>query len=149
SVCAGCLALMDAGVLITAPVAGIAMGLITDEQGRYAVLTDIQGIEDALGDMDFKVAGTADGVTGLQMDIKVTGITFEIMQQAVAQAREARLFILDKMQQVIAEPRAQLSPYAPRITSIKRAWCVWVSWLPAASRTWRTWSASATPWRSR
>src|SRR5256714_590925 len=119
SVCAGCLALMDAGVPITAPVAGIAMGLITDEQGRYAVLTDIQGIEDALGDMDFKVAGTADGVTGLQMDIKVTGITFEIMQQAVAQAREARLFILDEMQQVITEPRAQLSPYAPRITSIK------------------------------
>ena len=79
SVCAGCLALMDAGVPIAAPVAGIAMGLITDEQGRYAVLTDIQGIEDALGDMDFKVAGTAEGVTGLQMDIKVTGITFEIM----------------------------------------------------------------------
>jgi polyribonucleotide nucleotidyltransferase len=119
SVCAGCLALMDAGVPIAAPVAGIAMGLITDEQGHYAVLTDIQGIEDALGDMDFKVAGTAEGVTGLQMDIKVTGITFEIMQQAVGQARDARLFILDKMQQVIAEPRAQLSPYAPRITSIK------------------------------
>src|SRR5919198_997288 len=119
SVCAGCLALMDAGVPIAAPVAGIAMGLITDEQGRYAILTDIQGIEDALGDMDFKVAGTAEGVTGLQMDIKVTGITFEIMQQAVQQAHEARLFILDRMQQVIAEPREQLSPYAPRITSIK------------------------------
>ncbi|HKC75853.1 MAG TPA: polyribonucleotide nucleotidyltransferase [Chloroflexota bacterium] len=119
SVCAGCLALMDAGVPIAAPVAGIAMGLITDEQGRYAILTDIQGIEDALGDMDFKVAGTADGVTGLQMDIKVSGITFEIMQQALQQAREARLFILEKMHEAIPAPRAQLSRFAPRITSIK------------------------------
>jgi len=119
SVCAGCLALMDAGVPITAPVAGIAMGLITGDEGRYAVLTDIQGMEDALGDMDFKVAGTATGVTGLQMDIKVTGITFEIMQQALQQAHEARLFILGKMSEAIAEPRQEMSRYAPRITSLK------------------------------
>ncbi len=119
SVCAGCLALMDAGVPIDAPVAGVAMGLITGDDGRYAVLTDIQGIEDALGDMDFKVAGTVDGVTGLQMDIKVTGITFEIMEQALAQANEARQFILGKMHEAIAEPRKEMSKYAPRITSIK------------------------------
>ena len=96
SVCGSTLALMDAGVPISAPVAGVAMGLITRDDGKYAVLTDIQGIEDALGDMDFKVAGTADGVTGMQMDIKVKGITFEIMDQALQQANTARLFILDK-----------------------------------------------------
>ena len=119
SVCAGCLALMDAGVPIEAPVAGVAMGLVTDDQGRFAVLTDIQGIEDALGDMDFKVAGTAEGVTGLQMDIKVTGITFDIMRQALQQAYDARQFILGKMREVIAAPRPQLSRFAPRITAIK------------------------------
>ncbi len=119
SVCAGCLALMDAGVPISAPVAGVAMGLVTDENGRFAVLTDIQGIEDALGDMDFKVAGTAAGVTGLQMDIKVRGITFEIMQQAMAQALEGRLFILGKMTEVLAAPRPTMSQFAPRITAIK------------------------------
>ena len=119
SVCGSTLALMDAGVPISAPVAGVAMGLITGEEGRYAVLTDIQGMEDALGDMDFKVAGTADGVTGLQMDIKVKGITFEIMEQALQQAHDARLFILDKMLEVIQEPRETLSPYAPRIVKIQ------------------------------
>jgi len=119
SVCAGSLALLDAGVPISAPVAGVAMGLITGEEGRFAVLTDIQGMEDALGDMDFKVAGTATGVTGLQMDIKVTGITFEIMRQALDQAYEARQFILGKMAEAIAEPREQMSRYAPRITSLK------------------------------
>ena len=119
SVCGSTLALMDAGVPISAPVAGVAMGLITGEEGRYAVLTDIQGIEDALGDMDFKVAGTADGVTGLQMDIKVKGITFEIMEQALQQAHDARLFILDKMLEVIQEPRETLSPYAPRIVKLQ------------------------------
>ncbi|HWE64794.1 MAG TPA: polyribonucleotide nucleotidyltransferase, partial [Chloroflexota bacterium] len=118
SVCASTLALMDAGVPISAPVAGVAMGLITGEEGRYAVLTDIQGIEDALGDMDFKVAGTADGVTGLQMDIKVKGITFEIMEKALQQAHEGRLFILDRMLEVMPEPRASLSPYAPRIIKV-------------------------------
>ena len=119
SVCGSTLALMDAGVPISAPVAGVAMGLITGDEGRYAVLTDIQGMEDALGDMDFKVAGTADGVTGLQMDIKVKGITFEIMEQALQQAHDARLFILDKMLEVIQEPRETLSPYAPRIVKIQ------------------------------
>ena len=119
SVCGSTLALMDAGVPISAPVAGVAMGLITGEEGRFAVLTDIQGIEDALGDMDFKVAGTADGVTGLQMDIKVKGITFEIMEQALQQAHAGRLFILDKMLEVIQEPREQLSPFAPRIIKVQ------------------------------
>lgn len=118
SVCGSTLALMDAGVPISAPVAGVAMGLITGDEGKYAVLTDIQGIEDALGDMDFKVAGTADGVTGLQMDIKVKGITFEIMEKALDQARDARLFILDKMLEVMQEPREQLSPFAPRIIKL-------------------------------
>ncbi|MCS7221401.1 MAG: polyribonucleotide nucleotidyltransferase [Anaerolineae bacterium] len=118
SVCASTLALMDAGVPIKAPVAGVAMGLITDENGRYAILTDIQGIEDAMGDMDFKVAGTARGITALQMDIKIKGLSYEILEQALRQAREGRLFILDKMLQVIPEPRKQLSKYAPRIITI-------------------------------
>jgi polyribonucleotide nucleotidyltransferase len=118
SVCASTLALMDAGVPIKAPVAGVAMGLITDEDGRYAILTDIQGIEDAMGDMDFKVAGTARGITALQMDIKIKGLSHEILEQALRQAREGRLFILDKMLQVISEPRKQLSKYAPRIITI-------------------------------
>jgi polyribonucleotide nucleotidyltransferase len=120
SVCGSTLALMDAGVPIEAPVAGIAMGLVTDaESGRYQILSDIQGMEDALGDMDFKVAGTADGVTAIQMDIKVKGITPEIMREALAQAREGRLFILGKMKEAIAAPREELSQFAPRVIRIK------------------------------
>ncbi|MCD6291422.1 MAG: polyribonucleotide nucleotidyltransferase [Anaerolineae bacterium] len=118
SVCGSTLALMDAGVPIEAPVAGVAMGLITDEDGRYAVLTDIQGMEDALGDMDFKVAGTEHGITALQMDIKIKGLSYDILEEALAQAREGRLFILDKMLQVISRPRKELSKYAPRIITI-------------------------------
>ena len=118
SVCGSTLALMDAGVPITRPVAGIAMGLIK-EGDRYAVLTDIQGMEDHLGDMDFKVAGTEQGITALQMDIKITGVSDEIMRQALSQAREARLQILSVMTSVLAEPRAELSPYAPRIETIQ------------------------------
>ncbi len=122
SVCGTTLALMDAGVPIHAPVAGVAMGLITGEgerEGKWAVLSDIQGIEDALGDMDFKVAGTADGVTALQMDIKVKGITYEIMAKALEQAREGRMFIMEKMLDTIDAPREELSEFAPRIQSIK------------------------------
>jgi polyribonucleotide nucleotidyltransferase len=120
STCGSSLALMDAGVPLKAPVAGAAMGLITDkETGRYAVLTDITGKEDAYGDMDFKVTGTADGVTALQMDIKVAGITTEIMRDALAQAYDARMHILGKMNEVISAGRSELSPYAPRITTIK------------------------------
>jgi polyribonucleotide nucleotidyltransferase len=117
SVCGSTLALMDAGVPISAPVAGVAMGLVTEGE-KYAILTDIQGIEDALGDMDFKVAGTAKGITALQMDIKVKGISREILADALAQARRGRLFILEKMLEVISEPRPQLSPYAPRIITL-------------------------------
>jgi len=117
SVCGSTLALMDAGVPIKSPVAGIAMGLVTRE-GKYAVLTDIQGVEDALGDMDFKVAGTRDGITALQMDIKIGGLTHEIFAQALEQAREARLFVLDKMLAVLPRPRSEMSAYAPRITTI-------------------------------
>ncbi len=120
STCGSTLSLMDAGVPISAPVAGAAMGLITDpDTNRYAVLTDITGKEDAYGDMDFKVAGTAEGVTALQMDIKVAGITPEILRDALEQARTARLFILGKMTEVISASRSELSPYAPRITTIK------------------------------
>ena len=120
STCGSTLALMDAGVPIKAPVAGAAMGLITDtETGRYAVLTDITGKEDAYGDMDFKVTGTSEGVTALQMDIKVAGITVEIMRDALEQARQARFFILEKMTAVISASREELSPYAPRITTIR------------------------------
>ncbi|MDG4595320.1 MAG: polyribonucleotide nucleotidyltransferase [Candidatus Contendobacter sp.] len=118
SVCGASLALMDAGVPIKAPVAGIAMGLIKEEN-RFAVLTDIIGDEDHLGDMDFKVAGTTDGVTALQMDIKIDGITREIMEQALAQAREGRLHILGKMSQAIVKPRQELSEYAPRYTTLR------------------------------
>jgi polyribonucleotide nucleotidyltransferase len=118
SVCGASLALMDAGVPIKAPVAGIAMGLIK-EGDRFAVLTDIIGDEDHLGDMDFKVAGTTDGVTALQMDIKIDGITREIMEQALAQAREGRLHILGKMSQAIIKPRQELSEYAPRYTTLR------------------------------
>ena len=119
SVCAGSLAMMDGGVPISAPVAGIAMGLITGDGGKYSILTDIQGAEDHSGDMDFKVAGTRDGVTALQMDIKVKGITFEIMGQALEQARIARLAILDNMENTISSTRDDLSEFAPRMLSLK------------------------------
>lgn len=116
SICAGTMSLMAAGVPIKAPVAGIAMGLIMDDDsGKYTVLTDIQGMEDHFGDMDFKVAGTKNGITALQMDIKVTGINKNIFEEALAQAHKARLEILDNMLACIPEPRKQLSPYAPKI----------------------------------
>ncbi len=118
TVCGGSLALMDAGVPIRAQVAGIAMGLIKEDE-RFAVLTDILGDEDHLGDMDFKVAGTADGVTALQMDIKISGITQEIMQTALNQAKEARMHILGIMNEAIAEPRREMSAYAPRIITMR------------------------------
>src|SRR5664279_4460906 len=118
SVCGSTLALMDAGVQITAPVAGTAMGLIK-EGDAYVILTDIAGVEDHLGDMDFKVAGTADGITALQMDIKITGVTFEIMRDALTQAKVAREFILGEMNKIIEAPRNELSRYAPGITSVK------------------------------
>ncbi|GGR54304.1 polyribonucleotide nucleotidyltransferase [Deinococcus seoulensis] len=118
TVCAGTLALMDAGVPIKAPVAGVAMGLVMEGE-KYRVLTDILGLEDALGDMDFKVCGTAEGVTALQMDIKVGGITPQVMREALAQARDGRLHILGKMAEVLAAPRTELSPTAPRIVSLK------------------------------
>ena len=120
SVCGGALALMDAGVPLKAPVAGVAMGLILDESsGKHAVLSDIAGAEDHYGDMDFKVAGTRDGITALQMDIKVAGITTEIMESALAQAKVGRLHILDKMEETINSPRESISTYAPRIITIK------------------------------
>jgi polyribonucleotide nucleotidyltransferase len=118
SVCGSSLSLMDAGVPLKAPVAGIAMGLIK-EGDDYIILTDIAGVEDHLGDMDFKVAGTERGITALQMDIKITGVTFEIMRDALSQARVAREFILGRMQEVIEHPRPELSKHAPRISSIK------------------------------
>jgi polyribonucleotide nucleotidyltransferase len=118
SVCGSTLALLDAGVPISAPVAGIAMGLVTDDEGRFAVLTDIQGIEDALGDMDFKVAGTRSGVTAIQMDIKATGLSREVMTQALKQANDARQYILNRMLEVIPEARKEMSRHAPRITRI-------------------------------
>ncbi len=113
SICAGCMSLMAAGVPIKAPVAGIAMGLITAGD-EYTILTDIQGMEDHLGDMDFKVAGTRDGICALQMDIKIKGVTKEILEKALAQARDARMEILDKMQETIPEPRKEVSKYAPK-----------------------------------
>jgi polyribonucleotide nucleotidyltransferase len=118
SVCGSTLALMDAGVPIKAPVGGIAMGLVK-EGDDYVILTDIQGAEDHLGDMDFKVAGSREGITALQMDIKITGVTQEIMRNALDQARRAREFILDKMAEAISETRTELSDYAPRITTVK------------------------------
>ena len=114
SICAGCLSLMAAGVPIKSPVAGIAMGLLTNGE-NYTILTDIQGMEDHLGDMDFKVAGTRKGICALQMDIKIKGITKKIMSEALAQAKKARMQILDLMETVIKEPRKELSPYAPKI----------------------------------
>jgi polyribonucleotide nucleotidyltransferase len=120
SVCGGSMAMMDAGVPIKAPVAGIAMGLIMDEKtGKYAVLSDIAGAEDHYGDMDFKVAGTAQGITALQMDIKVSGITSEVMSKALDQARAGRLHILNEMAKTLSEPRKQMSAFAPRIVTIK------------------------------
>ena len=116
SICAGCMSLMAAGVPIKAPVAGIAMGLITHEDD-YTILTDIQGMEDHLGDMDFKVAGTKDGITALQMDIKISGITKEILQEALAQAKKARMEILDVITAQIAEPRKEVSKYAPKMVT--------------------------------
>jgi len=118
SVCASSLSLMDAGIPITKAVAGIAMGLVTDDKGNYAILTDIEGIEDGYGDMDFKVAGTADGITALQMDTKLKGVSLEILGKALHQAREARLFVLDKMQQTISSSRSEMSRYAPRMYQI-------------------------------
>jgi polyribonucleotide nucleotidyltransferase len=118
SVCGSSLSLMDAGVPIKRPVAGIAMGLIK-EGDDYVVLSDIAGVEDHLGDMDFKVAGTEQGITALQMDIKITGVTFDILRDALTQAKEGRTFILGKMAEVITEPREELSEHAPRISSIQ------------------------------
>jgi polyribonucleotide nucleotidyltransferase len=117
SVCGGTLALMDAGVPLASPVAGIAMGLVSDGE-RHVVLTDIAGAEDHYGDMDFKVTGTRQGITALQMDIKVTNVTAALMKEALEQARRGRLYILDKMEAVLATPRAVLSPYAPRILTV-------------------------------
>ena len=118
SVCGSTLALMDTGVPIKAPVSGVAMGLVKDGD-RYAILTDIQGMEDHLGDMDFKVAGTENGITALQMDIKIKGLSAEIMAEALAQAKEARAHILRQMLDTIAEPRAELKPHVPRIVTVK------------------------------
>jgi polyribonucleotide nucleotidyltransferase len=120
SVCGSCLALMDAGVPLVAPVAGIAMGLITDEgDDRAAILSDIQGMEDALGDMDFKVAGTQQGITALQMDMKIKGLRWELVEQALEQARVGRIHILGKMAEALAQPRTEMSPWAPRIETIQ------------------------------
>jgi polyribonucleotide nucleotidyltransferase len=119
SVCGSTLALMDAGVPIKAPVSGVAMGLITDETGRYKILTDIQGTEDHLGDMDFKVAGTAAGITALQMDIKISGLSTQMMKEALEQAKTARLHIMGKMLEVLPEARAELKEHAPRIITVK------------------------------
>ncbi|MCC6260493.1 MAG: polyribonucleotide nucleotidyltransferase, partial [Anaerolineales bacterium] len=119
SVCGSTLALMDAGVPIKAPVAGIAMGLITGTDGRYQILTDIQGTEDHLGDMDFKVAGTAAGITALQMDIKISGLSAQMMKEALAQAHSARMEIMEKMLAVLPQARPELKPHAPRIITVK------------------------------
>ena len=118
SVCGATLALMDAGVPIKAPVAGVGMGLVKEGE-QVAILTDMIGIEDALGDMDFKIAGTKDGITAIQMDIKIVGVTREIMVKAMSQAKEARAYIIDNMLKAISEPRSEISLYAPRITSLK------------------------------
>jgi polyribonucleotide nucleotidyltransferase len=118
TVCGGVLALMDAGVPIKAPVAGVAMGLVKEDK-KYAILTDIAGAEDHYGDMDFKVAGTRDGITALQMDIKVTGLNAQILAEALEQARKGRLFILDKMQEAIETPREEISRFAPRILTMQ------------------------------
>ena len=119
SVCGSTMALMDAGVPIKKPVSGVAMGLMTDDEGKFQVLTDIQGVEDFMGDMDFKVAGTADGITAVQMDIKASGISMDVFRTALAQAKDGRLFILDHMLQTIAKPREELNANAPRMTRIQ------------------------------
>jgi polyribonucleotide nucleotidyltransferase len=119
SVCSGTLSLLSAGVPMKGSVAGVAMGLVLEEDGRYAILTDILGSEDHLGDMDFKVAGTHKGITGFQMDVKVSGISKEIMKEALDQAREGRIHILDKMAEVIKEPAGEISAYAPKILTMK------------------------------
>lgn len=124
SICGGCLALMDAGVKISKPVAGVAMGLITDEEhpnDRYAILTDILGDEDHLGDMDFKVAGTKDGITATQMDIKVNGLSYEVLQKALEQARQGRMHIMGEMMKCLSEPREDYKPFVPRIVQIRVA----------------------------
>ncbi|MEK7556739.1 MAG: polyribonucleotide nucleotidyltransferase [Patescibacteria group bacterium] len=119
SACASSLSLMDAGVPIKKPVAGIAMGLFVNEKGEHRILTDIAGVEDEQGDMDFKVAGTADGITALQMDIKLNGVKLDVLREGFAQAKKARLEILDAMNAVLPEPRKEMSPYAPRIETIR------------------------------
>jgi polyribonucleotide nucleotidyltransferase len=119
SVCAGSLSLMDAGIPVRKAVAGVAMGLITGENGKYAVLTDIEGVEDFNGDMDFKIAGTRDGITAIQMDTKLKGITLEMVEKTLSQGKDARLFILDKMGEAIGASRTEVSRYAPRMTKIK------------------------------
>ena len=120
TVCAGCLALMDAGVKIKKPVAGIAMGLISDSAtGKYAILSDILGDEDHLGDMDFKVTGTKDGITATQMDIKVDGLSYEVLEKALEQARRGRMHIMGEMLKCISEPRADYKPHVPRIIQIR------------------------------
>ncbi|MBN1161580.1 MAG: polyribonucleotide nucleotidyltransferase [Dehalococcoidales bacterium] len=119
SVCAGSLSLMDAGVPVKKAVAGIAMGLVTGDDGKYAVLTDIEGIEDFNGDMDFKIAGTMDGITAIQMDTKLDGVSLEIVEKTLSQGRDARLYILDKMHEAIAASRPDVSRYAPRMTKMK------------------------------
>lgn len=118
SICAGTLSMMDAGIPVKRPVAGIAMGLMTDDSGNFKVLTDIEGAEDHYGDMDFKVAGTTEGVTALQLDMKVQGITFDMMEKAVAQAKDARMFILEVMGKTLAQSRPEMSQYAPRMYKI-------------------------------
>ena len=119
SVCGSTLALMDAGVPILKPVAGIAMGLMSNEKGDYKILTDVQGTEDHYGDMDFKVAGTRDGITAMQMDVKINGIDAKILKEALYQTKKARLEILDNISKTIDKPRPELSPLAPRIITIQ------------------------------
>ena len=120
TVCAGTLALMDAGIKIKKPVSGIAMGLITDkESGKFAILSDILGDEDHLGDMDFKVTGTKDGITACQMDIKVQGLSYDILEQALNQSKEGRLHILSKLTEVIEKPRTELKPQTPKIVILE------------------------------
>ena len=121
SVCGSTLALMDAGVPITKPVAGIAMGLMSNKKGDYKILTDIQGPEDHHGDMDFKAAGTKDGITAMQMDVKINGIDIKILKETLEQTRKARLEILDNITKTIDKPRANLSPFAPRIITLQIA----------------------------
>src|SRR5690606_29511573 len=119
TVCAGTLALMDAGVKIKAPVSGIAMGLISDEKtGKYAILSDILGDEDHLGDMDFKVTGTKNGITACQMDLKVNGLSYAVLTEALDQAKEGRLHILGEMEKTITQPREDYKPHAPRIVAL-------------------------------